>query len=104
MVDEEATSDICHCSLDAELPTYTSFNWLIGQTMPSFTASLHFEGVLSVDIKKFQTNLVPDFHIYFYQVTYSSSISAEKLPQAAVSGIRVPARTPSRPFSKEGNS
>ena len=63
MVDEEATSDICHCSLDAELPTYTSFNQLIGQTVCSFTASLHFDGILNVDIKKFQTNLLPDFHI-----------------------------------------
>ena len=101
MVDEGATSDICHCSLDAELPTYTSFNRLIGQAVCSFPASLNFDSVLNVDVKKLQTNLVPYFHIYFDQMTYSSCISAEKLPQAALSGIRAHTSTPQGLSAKE---
>uniref|UniRef100_A0A2I3HM47 Tubulin alpha chain n=1 Tax=Nomascus leucogenys TaxID=61853 RepID=A0A2I3HM47_NOMLE len=59
MVDNEAIYDICRRNLDIERPTYTNLNRLISQIVSSITASLHFDGALSVDLTEFQTNLVP---------------------------------------------
>lgn len=50
MVDEEATSTSA-AAWTLSFPAYTSFNQLIGQTVCSFTASLHFDSILNVDIK-----------------------------------------------------
>ena len=59
MVDNEAIYDICRRNLDIERPSYTNLNRLISQIVSSITASLKFNGALSVDLNEFQTNLVP---------------------------------------------
>lgn len=52
-------------NLDIERPTYTNLNRLIAQIVSSVTASLRFGGLLNVDVKEFQTNLVPYPRIHF---------------------------------------
>jgi hypothetical protein len=73
MVDNEAIYDICRRNLDIERPTYTNLNRLIGQIVPSITASLRFDGALNVDL----TKLVPYPRIHF-SLTYAPVISDEK--------------------------
>jgi len=57
--DIEALCDSCRRSLDFERPTYTNLNRVLAQVFSSLAALLQFDGVLSVDITEFQTNLVP---------------------------------------------
>ena len=48
MVDNEAIYDICRRNLDIERPSYTNLNRLISQIVSSITASLRFDGALTL--------------------------------------------------------
>jgi tubulin alpha len=78
LVDNEALFDICGTNLDIERPTYSNLNRVIGQIVSSITASLRFDGALTVDLNELQTNLVPYSRIHFPVVTYAPFISAER--------------------------
>ena len=78
MVDNEALYDICRRNLDIERPTYTNLNRLVAQCISNITASLRFDGALSVDMTEFQTNLVPYPRISFPLCSYAPIIAAEK--------------------------
>jgi len=76
--DNEAVYNICSRRLDIARPTYTNINRLIAQVVSSVTTSQRFESSLNVDLKSWQTNLVPFPRIHFPLVSYSPIISAEK--------------------------
>jgi tubulin alpha len=78
MIDNEAMYDICRRNLDIERPTYTNLNRLVAQCISNITASLRFDGALSVDMTEFQTNLVPYPRISFPLCSYAPIIAAEK--------------------------
>ena len=48
MRDYDALYDICRRNLDIERPSYTNLNRLLGQVISSLTASLRFDGALTV--------------------------------------------------------
>jgi len=78
VMDNEATYDICRKDLGVEKPTYVNLNRMIGQVVSSLTASLRFQGSLNVDIKEFQTNLVPYPRIHFLLTSYAPILPVEK--------------------------
>ena len=56
----EGSKSSSHFSnLDVASPNYTNLNRLIAQVVSTLTASLRFEGDLTVDLNEFQVNLVP---------------------------------------------
>jgi len=75
VLDNEALYDICRKNLDIQSPTYTSINRLIAQVNSSMTASIRFNGPLNIDLKEFQTNLVPYERIHFTLSSYAPIIS-----------------------------
>ena len=78
MHDNEAIYDICSRNLGIERPTYTNLNRIVAQTVSSLTASLRFDGALNIDLREFQTNLVPYPRIHFMMSSYAPMISAGK--------------------------
>jgi len=78
MLDNEAIIDICRKSLGIAQPTFTNLNNLIAQVVSSLTASLRFDTSLTVDIKDFETNLVPYPRVHFMLSSYAPVISAAK--------------------------
>ncbi|KAF5276897.1 hypothetical protein FQA39_LY06448 [Lamprigera yunnana] len=70
-IDNEAIYNICSRNLNIERPTYTNLNRIVGQIVSSTTASLRFEGALNVDLREFQTNLVPYPRIHYAVLTYA---------------------------------
>jgi len=79
MMDNEALYDICTSSLNISQPSYNNLNWIISQAMSSLTTSLRFSGSLNVDLKEFQTNLVPYPRIHFLMSSYAPITSIERL-------------------------
>ncbi|GKB36163.1 tubulin alpha-1 chain [Tanacetum coccineum] len=59
-------------------PTYTNLNRLVSQIISSLTTSLRFDRAINVDIKEFQTNLVPYPRIHFMLSSYAPVISTKK--------------------------
>lgn len=78
MFDNEAMYDICLRNIGLERPTYSNLNRLIAQVVSSMTVSLRFDGALNVDMREFQTNLVPFPRVNFMVTSYSPFTSAEK--------------------------
>ncbi|CAG0881571.1 unnamed protein product [Cyprideis torosa] len=83
MVDNQAIYEICQRAIGIGRPTYTNLNRIIGQIVSSITASLRFDGALNVDLKEFQTNLVPYPRIHFPLATYSPLHSSERAANEA---------------------
>lgn len=70
-LDNEAIYDVCTTNLDVCSPTYTNLNRIVSQVVSSCTASLRFSGATTVDMREFQTNLVPYPRIHFPLCTYA---------------------------------
>ncbi|EZG66840.1 tubulin alpha chain [Gregarina niphandrodes] len=102
VLDNEAIYDICRKNLDVERPGYTNLNRLVCQVISSLTASLRFSGALNMDIKEFQTNLVPYPRIHFMLSSYAPIISDRKATHEtmAVNGITTAAFEPSNLMAK----
>jgi len=78
VLDNEATYEICHKVIGIEKPTYSNLNRLISQVVSSLTTSLRFQGSLNVDLKEFQTNLVPYPRIHFLLASYAPVYASDK--------------------------
>ena len=79
LFDNEALYDICRRNLGLERPGYAHLNRLMAQTVASLTASLRFDGALNVDIREFQTNLVPFPRISFALSSWAPLVTRERL-------------------------
>ncbi|XP_071525347.1 tubulin alpha-1 chain-like isoform X2 [Panulirus ornatus] len=75
--DNEATYNLSMKKLGIEHPTYKILNHHIAQVVSASTASLRFDGALNVDVRDFNTNLVPLPRLHFPVVTYAPVISAD---------------------------
>ena len=84
LMDNEAIYDICRNSLNVQRPTYNNLNRVISQVVSSTTASLRFEGPLNVDLKEFQTNLVPYPRIHFPVATFAPLTTPEKVDHEGI--------------------
>jgi len=89
LLDNEAIYDTFRRSLDIERPTYTNMNRLVSQVISSLTASLRFDGALNVDVREFQTNLVPYPRIDFMLSSYAPMISVEKAFHEQLSVVEI---------------
>ncbi|SLM40713.1 tubulin alpha-2 chain [Lasallia pustulata] len=78
LVDNEAIYEICQRNLDIPRPIFEHLNRLIAQVVSSITSSLRFDGALNVDLKEFQTNLVPYPRIHYPLISYAPVISSNK--------------------------
>lgn len=78
LIDNEADHDICRCNLDIPRPDFEHLNRLIAQVVSSVTSSLRFDGALNVDLKEFQTNLVPYPRVHYPVVSSSPVIFSSK--------------------------
>jgi len=76
-LDNEAMYSICHNNLRIEKPTYKDLNRVTAQAISSLTTSLRFDGSLNVDMREFQTNLVPYPRIHFLMTSYAPLMSSE---------------------------
>jgi tubulin alpha len=78
MLDNEAVYKICEKKLGVGRPDYKNLNRLIAQIVSSTTTSLRFEGTMNVNLKEFQTNLVPYPRVHFPLVSYAPFLSPTK--------------------------
>jgi len=65
LLDNEAIYGICQKQLQIPKPDFNNLNRLISKVVSSMTASLRFNGELSVDMNDFLTNLVPFPRLHF---------------------------------------
>ncbi|XP_069174724.1 tubulin alpha-8 chain [Procambarus clarkii] len=75
--DNEATYNMCVNKLGIERPTFSNLNHLVAQVISASTASLRFGGSLNVDVRDFNTNLVPLPRLHFPVMTYAPVIPAD---------------------------
>jgi tubulin alpha len=78
MMDNEALYDICRRSLDVERPTYVNLNRLTAQVVSSLTASLRFDGPVTIDLYEYEKNLVPFPRLHFTIPSYAPITAADK--------------------------
>jgi len=76
-LDNEAMYTICNNNLRIEKPSYKDLNTVTSQVISSLTTSLRFDGSLNVDMREFQTNLVPYPRIHFLTTSYAPLHSSE---------------------------
>lgn len=79
LIDNEATYEICSRDLHIQKPTYIHANRLIATVVSCVTASLRFGGTINVDLKEFQTNLVPYPRIHYPLISFSPLLSTDKI-------------------------
>lgn len=79
IMDNEAMYDILCEKLDISRPTFTNVNRIIGQIVSNVTASLRYEGAINVDLREFQTNLVPYKRIHYPLITFAPFIPLTRL-------------------------
>ena len=77
LFDNEAIYDICRLQMRVERPSYDDLNRLIAQLVSSTSTSVRFSGTLNVDLRDFQTNLVPYPRIHFPMASYAPLQSEE---------------------------
>ncbi|KAK8395581.1 hypothetical protein O3P69_005586 [Scylla paramamosain] len=75
--DNEATYKLCVENLGMTRPNYRNLNQLVAQVISSSTASLRFDGALNVDLRDFNTNLVPLRRLHFPVMAFAPIISPE---------------------------
>lgn len=71
LIDNEATYEICARDLSLNKPTYLHVNRLSADIISCVTASLRFGGSINVDLREFQTNLVPYPRIHYPLISYA---------------------------------
>jgi len=76
-LDNEALYSVCSNNLRIDKPTYKDLNTVTSQVISSLTTSLRFDGSLNVDMREFQTNLVPYPRIHFLTTSYAPLHSSE---------------------------
>lgn len=77
LIDNEATYEICTQDLSIAKPTYVHVNRLSATVISSITASLRFGGSINVDLREFQTNLVPYPRIHYPVISYSPLLTKQ---------------------------
>jgi len=76
-LDNEAMYSICNSNLRIDKPSYKDLNRVTAQVISSLTTSLRFDGSLNVDMREFQTNLVPYPRIHFLTTSYAPLFASE---------------------------
>ena len=75
--DNEATYKLCVDNLGMTRPNFRNLNQLVAQVISSSTASLRFDGSLNVDLRDFNTNLVPLRRLHFPVMAFAPIVSPE---------------------------